>query len=209
LQLKIRVKLLLDCYVDFYLPTLRKRTILRRLKKNMLDGRCDALFMLDETNQRHLMGREKFKTNGVYHNDTRCVLYVKSWCQRQSLGLDGIDGNFHWKCDVFTNNHALGEQDFVDNGMDVEEYEGGDALLHHFTVDTGVHPDAYSFNANTYEDYVEVRASKRQFTPEGLKRSWIRAFPSIRREIRKLKRCHTCQKRVQAHTRCESCVMAG
>ena len=98
LQLKIRVKLLLDCYVDFYLPTLRKRTILRRLKKNMLDGRCDALFMLGETNQRHL----KFQTNGVYHDDTECVLYVKSWCQRQSLAIEGIDGNFHWKFDVIT-----------------------------------------------------------------------------------------------------------
>ena len=93
--------------------------------------------------------------------------------------------------------------------MDVKEYEGGGAILHHFTVDTGVHPDAYSFNANTYEDYVEVRASKHQFTPEGLKRSWIRAFSSIKREIRKLQRCQTCQKRVRAHTRCESCVMTG
>ena len=91
--------------------------------------------------------------------------------------------------------------------------EGGGAILHHFTVDTGVHPDAYSFNANTYEDYVEVRASKRQykrqFTPEGLKRSWFRAFSGIKREIRKLQRCQTCQKRVRAHTRCESCVMTG
>ena len=156
---KIMLKSLLDCYLDFYLPTLHKRTILRRLHQNMLDGQCDASFMSDETNQRHLMGGGKFQTNGLYHDDTGCVLYVKSWCHRQSLAI-GIDGNFHWKCDVITDNHA-------------------------------------------------VRASKRQFTPEGLKRSWIRAFPSIKREIRKLKRCHTCQKRVQAHTRCESCVMAG
>ena len=57
----VQLKYMLDCRIDFYLPTLHKRDILQRLYQNMLDGRCNALFMLDEENKRDRAILQHFK----------------------------------------------------------------------------------------------------------------------------------------------------
>ena len=203
----VQLKYMLDCRTDFYLPTRDKRTILRQLHQNMLDGRCDALFMLGEKNERKLMNAQASRTDAFYHPATQTLMHITSRCQQLSLGIHGIDANFHWFCDVATFDVALGLQDLIDCGLDEEDYIGDGMILHHFKVDTGVRPDVYYGHDNTNE---EIRAAKvRQITPEGLKSSWIRAFPSIQRQTRKLKRCRTCKKRVQANPRCATCVMTG
>ena len=203
----VQLKYMLDCRIDFYLPTLHKRDILQRLYQNMLDGRCDAVFMLDMENERDLMNAQDLRIDAFYHPATQTLMHITSRCQQLSLGIHGIDGNFHWFCDVATFDVALGLQDHVDCGLDEEDYVGDGMILHHFKVDTGVRPDVYYGHANTNE---EIRAAKvRLITPEGLKASWIRAFPSIQRHIQKLKRCRTCKKRVQENPRCATCVMTG
>ena len=201
----VQIQFLLDCWKDFYMPTVRQRDIFQRLYQNMLDGRCDALFMLDQGNKRDLMDGKDFKTTNFYHPATDTAVYVRS-----EFGAWGTHDNYHWYCYVETDDRELGAQALIVRGLDEtdseNEEEGQLTTLMDIKVDTGIPPNTSYGNAIALND--KRVATVRQLTPEGLKASWTRrAFPSIQRQIRKLKRCRTCKKRVQANPRCETCIM--
>ena len=46
LEKDVRLKYLLDCHEDFYLPTMGKRLAIEQLYENMIQGRRNATFML-------------------------------------------------------------------------------------------------------------------------------------------------------------------
>ena len=108
----VQMKFLLDCWKDFYTPTVRQRDIFQRLYQNMLDGRCDALFMLDQGNKRDLMDGKDFKTTNFYHPATDTAVYVRS-----EFGAWGTHDNYHWYCYVGTDERALGARTVSCLGM--------------------------------------------------------------------------------------------
>ena len=192
LEKDVRLKYLLDCHEDFYLPTMNKRFAIQQLYENMIQGRCDATFMFGHAPP---MFNESntFTTMEFLHSATKLNMSIRS----QTEGLRG----FTWRCDVLTYDRDYIDQVLIDNGVDEEEYydDGDGAIIHTFDVETG----------RILDLPLDADDPMSHHTPECLKSSWIRAFPTIKREIQKLKRCKVCKKaRVQSHTKCPSCIIS-
>ena len=194
--------------------------LLKQWHEGMVEGRADAISMLSKWDERLLMAGDRFSTTPFIY--AGASMYLESYC---SCDIDYYRSgnainkpNFTWLCSVITDNSQLVAQANNDSGDVSTDDEGEDEVqLHHFEVDTGVRPDVAFSDVHKrlmtppYGSPSAVdlnRAKLNQFTPEGLKASWIRAFPAIRRGIRKLKRCKVCKTRVQPHVKCASCVMS-
>ena len=194
--------------------------LLKQWHEGMVEGRADAISMLTDGAERHLMAGNRFRTKTFIY--AGASMYLESYCYctidycRSGNAIN--KPNFTWLCSVITDNSQLVAQANNDSGDVSTDDEGEDEVqLHHFEVDTGVRPDVAFSDVHKrlmtppYGSPSAVdlnRAKLNQFTPEGLKTSWIRAFPAIRRGIRKLKRCKVCKARVQPHAKCVSCVIS-
>ena len=195
--------------------------LLKQWHEGMVEGRADAISMLTDGAEQHLMVGNRFRTEPFIY--AGASMYLESYCyctiDYYESGNAINKPNFTWLCNVITNNSQLVAQANNDIGGDVSTDDGGadEAQLHHFEVDTGVRPDVAFSDVHKrlmtppYGSHSAVdlnRAKLNQFTPEGLKASRIRAFPAIRRGIRKLKRCKVCKAPVQPHAKCVSCVIS-
>ena len=197
--------------------------LLKQWHEGMVEGRADAISMLTDGGERHLMAGNRFRTKTFIY--AAASMYLESYCCcdieycRSGNAINGNTVSNRWTCTVMSSDRQLVALANNDTSGDVStDDEGEDEVqLHHFEVDTRVRPDvAFSdvhkrrmappYGSATTLDL--ERAMVNQVTPEGLKASWIRAFPAIRRGIRKLKRCKVCKTRVQPHVKCASCVMS-
>ena len=135
-----------------------------------MEGRADAISMLTDGAERHLMAGNRFRTKTFIY--AGASMYLESYCSvviEYCRSGNGINENtFTWECAVMTSdrqlvaqaNNVSGDVSTDDEGEDL-----GEVQLHRFEVDTGVHPNV------AYNDLCERHMTPPDGTQGGVHRS--------------------------------------
>ena len=142
--------------------------LLKQWHEGMVEGRADAISMLTDGAERHLMAGNRFRTKTFIY--AGASMYLESYCYctidyyRSGNAIN--KPNFTWLCSVITDNSQLVAQANNDSGDVSTDDEGEDEVqLHRFEVDTGVHPNV------AYNDLRERHMTPPDGTQGGVHRS--------------------------------------